>query len=180
MEHALYWQEEFPGDYQRYMRARKFNRRVRFFNKANRGKCANKHGVFIETILEGDEVCGDTDDVCPVEARKYLFEEEWFDVRSDREEEEKEEDLTNSANVTSCVWSVTASVSVEETDNPELDGDNHVTDKTQEEVVGTFGVTSALPQNDPPTLGSGFYLDSMGRTRRFSHRLQAKDKLVGK
>jgi hypothetical protein len=33
LEHALYWQEEFPGDRKRYMRARKFNRGAQFVTK---------------------------------------------------------------------------------------------------------------------------------------------------
>jgi hypothetical protein len=192
LEHALYWQEEFPGDRKRYMRARKFNRGAQFFKNANRGKCAKKHGVCIETILEGDEVCGDMDDVVPVEVRKYLFEEEWFDVRSDHDEEETEEDLKKCASVVTSYGSTEAVetwASVGNIENPELDGDNHdVTNKTREEVVGTFvGVTTAPVQkptvepknNSSPPLGSGFYVDNTGRTRRFSHRLLAK-KSVGK
>jgi hypothetical protein len=78
--------------------------------------------------------------------------------------------------------------SVGNTENPELDGDNYVTNKTQQEVVGTFvSVTTAPVQmptvepknNSSPPLGSGFYVDNTGRTRRFSHRLLAK-KSVGK
>jgi hypothetical protein len=112
-------------------------------------------------------------------------------VRSDHDEEETEEDLKKCASVvTSCgsTEAVETLASVGNTENPELDGDNYVTNKTREEVVGTFvSVTTAPVQkptvepknNSSPPLGSGFYVDNTGRTRRFSHRLLAK-KSVGK
>jgi hypothetical protein len=178
----LWLQEQYRDDHKKYMRARKFYRDSEFFHKANRGRCALQYGVFIEQILEEDDKIADGDyDEEVVSGGGTGGNDVWYDVVGAQEEDDVEDVDLESASVETTTTTIGSSSY--DTDNPDLDGDN-VDSKTHEEVVGTFFIATSTvvvptpkPTVDPSTnLGSGFCIDSMGRTRRFSHRFLAKKK----
>jgi hypothetical protein len=174
------------------MRARKFHRDAEFFNKANRGRCALQvGGVFIEQILEEDDEITAEGVSCGGKENNGF--EEVYSLGAEDEVAEEgylkniaEEGVTTTSASSRCG-----------SENPEFDSDNHVCDKNQEEVVRTLFVAESKmvlpprvvvleaptpkPTVDPlANLGSGFYIDSMGRTRRYSHRLLAEKKVANK
>jgi hypothetical protein len=221
----LWLQEQYRGrDHKKYMRARKFYRDAEFFDKANRGRFRRDlqqddgDHVFVlieqrileeddEKIIDEEDVSGsggngisiigleEKDGSCCNQDHDVLGAPE--DVEEDEEEKKDvKEDLkiprggvTTTTTTESSWWCDSI---------PDFDGDNHVHDKNNEEVVGTLCAAARSnvveptvvevvleapptpkPTVDPSTnLGSGFYIDSMCRTRRFSHRLLAKKKAM--
>jgi hypothetical protein len=186
---TLWLQEEYPDD--EYMDARKIFRDAEFFENT-KGSCAEKYGIIIETILEEEE-----EDVMYEDEMldgnsvggEVLNGDIWCDALDEEEEDDYTEstgDMTRSSTAPSDCNSV-SQAAPDSKNNVQWDyciNGVSVTTKTPQDdnvVVGTFIAAPAMPpdkkeilnpnKDELLALGSGFYVDTMGRKRRFSYRL---------